>query len=71
MNSWPAAKFDERFQVVLANGEPASGYHYRLVRTDGTLIEGITDQSGMIDIQRGLAFEECLIEVLGQSGGVL
>jgi type VI secretion system secreted protein VgrG len=64
MNSWSASRFDERFQILHANGEPASGCRYRLTRSDGAVIEGTTDQSGMIDIQRGLPFEECVVEVL-------
>ncbi|HFT8224058.1 TPA: DUF2345 domain-containing protein, partial [Pseudomonas aeruginosa] len=75
MNSWSSAKFDERFQVVLPDGTPASNRRYIISRADGGTIEGITSPEGYIEIQRGMGMESIALEIFpehadGSSDGV-
>ncbi|TBU86947.1 DUF2345 domain-containing protein, partial [Phytopseudomonas dryadis] len=64
VNTWPHAKFDDKFQVLLHDGKPAANYAYVITRADGAKIEGVTDSQGMVDVQRGLNMESLSLEIL-------
>ncbi|MFG0685246.1 type VI secretion system Vgr family protein [Pseudomonas sp. WSY_20] len=64
VNTWPHAKFDDKFQVLLYDGKPAANYAYVITRADGATIEGVTDSQGMVDVQRGLSMESLSLEIL-------
>ena len=69
LNSWPDSKFNERFQAVFADGEPAKNQRYVITRADGAKIRGVTDAMGNIDLQQGLNPENIVIEMLGEASG--
>lgn len=67
MNGWPHTEFNERFQAVLADGNPAANREYLITRADGARIRGVTDSKGMIDLQQGLGLESLTLEILGKA----
>ncbi|WP_407351270.1 type VI secretion system Vgr family protein [Luteimonas sp. R10] len=69
MNAWPESRFNEKFQAVFADGEPAANQKYVITRADGARIQGVTDAMGQIDLQQGLGVEGLTIELLGEVDG--
>lgn len=65
LNSWPSARFNEKFRVELPDGEAARNYRYSLERADGAVISGVTDSDGLIPLQQGWGLEEVSIRILG------
>ncbi|RPE74669.1 uncharacterized protein DUF2345, partial [Vulcaniibacterium tengchongense] len=69
MNGWPQSKFNERFQAVFPDGEPARNRRYVITRADGAKIHGVTDAMGNIDLQKGLGPETLSIDILDEAEG--
>jgi uncharacterized protein (DUF2345 family) len=59
-------KFDEKFQLVDAAGDPVKNMRYSIKREGGGTVEGVTDEQGMITLQQGFSPEGISIEVLGR-----
>ena len=70
MNSWPEARFHREWQVVSAEGEPLPGWEYEILRSDGAVIRGHTDEQGRVPTQRGASLESMKLRVraAGSSG---
>ncbi|MFZ6648933.1 type VI secretion system Vgr family protein [Undibacterium sp. TJN25] len=59
-------KFDEKFQLLDAGGDPVSNMRYVIMKDGGGKIEGVTDGQGMIPLQQGFSPENMQIKVLGK-----
>ncbi|WP_394778285.1 DUF2345 domain-containing protein, partial [Undibacterium sp.] len=59
-------KFDEKFQLLDAGGDPVSNMRYVITKDGGGKIEGVTDGQGMIPLQQGFSPENMQIKVLGK-----
>jgi len=64
MNSWPTAKFDEEFILLLPNGEPAKNRSFVIAREDGSRIRGRSDAQGRTGLQKSIQLERIRITIL-------
>jgi type VI secretion system secreted protein VgrG len=65
MNQWGEGNFNDHFQAVFANGEPAGNYRYELTRADGAKMQGVTDGEGKIPMQQDVGMENVKVVLLG------
>ncbi len=63
MNSWPEARFHREWQVVSPRGETLPDLEYEILRADGAIIRGRTDEHGRIPRQKGTSFESMKLRV--------
>jgi type VI secretion system secreted protein VgrG len=71
--SWPmpalpkgTLKFDEKFQLTDAAGDPVANMRYEITKPSGAKIQGVTDASGNIPLQSGFSPEQLKINILGK-----
>jgi len=65
VNSWGDVKFDRQFQLVKTDGTPAANYKYELIRTDGSVISGVSDARGWTPRQKSLVPEDIKVRLIG------
>ena len=61
------SQYDERFELLNEAGEPVPNMRYRIERSDGGYVEGVTDQQGQLIVQQGFSPDKILIKLLGRS----
>jgi type VI secretion system secreted protein VgrG len=66
MNKWPgSAPFDEEFVLRWPYDEsPVENRRFEIVRGDGTLVRGTTDQNGKTGLQKGQFIENLIFRLL-------
>ncbi|WP_084004096.1 type VI secretion system Vgr family protein [Cupriavidus pauculus] len=58
MNTWKHADFDEQFVLRRSfDGAPVANRRFKVIRDDGSVIEGVTDFEGRTGLQRSLFAE--------------
>ena len=66
MNTWPEAKFDQRYMVRHRNtGKPMQNALVEITRGDGTVLRVKSDNEGRLPIQKSTRPEKLTIKVLG------
>jgi type VI secretion system secreted protein VgrG len=58
--------YDEKFQLIDTSGEPIRNMRYAIIKQNGSRLEGITDENGMIPLQQGFSSEKLEIHMLGK-----
>lgn len=61
------SQYEERFELLNEAGEPVPNMRYRIERSDGGYVEGVTDQEGQLIVQQGFSPDKILIKLLGRS----
>ncbi|MGQ4660512.1 type VI secretion system tip protein VgrG [Lysobacter sp. F6437] len=64
LNGWPQTRFDEQLRLKFSDGTIAKHYDYKIVRADGAIIRGKTDENGMIALQQGISMERLKIHAI-------
>jgi type VI secretion system secreted protein VgrG len=55
MNTWKHAKFDEQFVLKWpVDNEPVANRAFSIIREDGSVIKGVTDNAGMTGLQKSI-----------------
>jgi len=62
-----ATQYDERFELLNEAGEPVRNIRYRIEKSDGGYIEGVTDDQGRLIVQQGFSPDKVLITILGRA----
>ncbi|XQU73459.1 DUF2345 domain-containing protein [Cupriavidus sp. H18C2] len=65
MNRWKQADFDEQFVLRRPfDGAPIANRRFKVIRADGSVINGVTDPEGRTGLQKSLFAEEIRLRVL-------
>lgn len=61
-----AMKFDEKFQLLDAAGDPMQNVRYVITKQDGGEISGVTDDAGFVSFQQGFSAEKIVIKIISK-----
>jgi type VI secretion system secreted protein VgrG len=67
IQSSPQSRFNEKIRMVNDDGVPFANWKYQITRSDGSIIQGVTDSKGYITLLRHDIPEKCNIELLGSA----
>jgi type VI secretion system secreted protein VgrG len=67
IQSSPKSLFNENIRMVNDDGVPFANWKYQITRSDGSIIQGVTDSKGYITLLRHDIPEKCNIELLGSA----
>ncbi|WP_229493959.1 type VI secretion system Vgr family protein [Massilia arenae] len=64
-----AMKFDEKFQILDAAGDPLRNVRYAIIKQNGGEISGVTDGAGFISFQQSFSAEKIVIKIMSKVEG--
>ncbi|MCY7286797.1 MAG: type VI secretion system tip protein VgrG, partial [Cryobacterium sp.] len=59
-------RFDEKFQLVDESGDPLKNMRVEITKADGSSMQFVTDERGMIPVRQGFSPERLKIRVVGR-----
>jgi type VI secretion system secreted protein VgrG len=64
-NDMPSSRYDQVPVLHDADG-PLANRKFELIREDGTVIRGVTDENGCMPVQRGISMATAKLRILGE-----
>jgi type VI secretion system secreted protein VgrG len=66
-NEMPKSDFDQELFLMMPNDKPAKNMKFEIHREDGSIIKGVTDDSGNTKVQKSNSWGNYVVKLLGKA----